>query len=257
MKSWAFDLSAKSSGRVVVLTLLGTLCCIAVALAFDSYSFQQGDWHWGDNPANDVIIPLILAPAFFFLLLSKMRELAVANERLMQVASTDGLTSCLSRAAFTTLVDVYLQRVAQSENPSGALLILDLDHFKAVNDRFGHEQGDCALQIVVQRIKDTIRDVDLVGRMGGEEFGVFLPGLSIAATAGVAERIRSAVASAPFSPQGLSHQLSVSIGAVTFTDRQTFVDLYRLADKNLYAAKHSGRNRVEITAFELGQVQIH
>jgi diguanylate cyclase (GGDEF)-like protein len=211
----------------------------------------------GDKPRERRYHPAAAGARFFFFLLSKMRELAIANDRLMQVASTDGLTSCLSRAAFTTLVDAYLEFVSKDQKQGGALLILDVDHFKSVNDRFGHDQGDHALRIIVQNIKETVRDIDLVGRMGGEEFGVFLPGLSLPGTASVAERIRQAVASADFQPDGSPHPLSVSIGAVTFSQRPTFLDLYKLADRNLYVAKDHGRNRIELTAFELGQLQMH
>lgn len=240
------DFSSKSWARVVVLTVLGTLCCIVVAFAFDSYSFEEGRWRLGGNPRNNVIIPLLLAPPFFFFLLAKLRELAIANDRLVAIASTDGLTSCLSRVAFTTLVDAYLERIADlpEDKQRGALLVLDVDHFKSVNDRFGHDVGDEALKLIVERIRSTLRDVDLVGRMGGEEFGVFLPGTTPQRTEAVAERIRAAVNAASFVPGGLECPLSVSIGAVSFTSRSTFSDLYKIADRRLYDAKRSGRNRV-------------
>jgi diguanylate cyclase len=248
-----FDLSAEGRPRVIVFTVLGTLCCIAVALIFDSYSFEEGRWRWGSDPVNNIIIPLLLAPPFFFYLLSKLRELAIANNRLMAIATTDSLTSCLTRAAFTTLVDSYLDRIAQSEDKrQGALLVLDVDHFKSVNDHFGHDAGDEALKLIVQSIKSTVRDIDLVGRMGGEEFGVFLPGLSRRGTLAVAERLRESVNAVTFCPGGVQCNLSVSVGAVTFADRASFVDLYKSADRRLYDAKRNGRNRVEFDHFKAG-----
>jgi len=260
------DFSRKSWARVFALTALGTICCIAVALVYDSYSFSTGTWRWGGKPWNNVIIPLILAPPFFLFLLGKLRELAIANERLLQIASTDGLTSCLSRAAFTTLVDAYLEKFATTEQQKheGALLVLDVDHFKSVNDRFGHDVGDEALKIIVGSIRDTVRDVDLVGRMGGEEFGVFLPGISPVDTATVAQRILKTVAATNFSPGGISCPLSVSIGGAIFEGRAPadFATLYKVADRSLYEAKHNGRNRVELAALEAatqdhGQVRLH
>jgi diguanylate cyclase (GGDEF)-like protein len=238
---------------VIVLTVLGTLCCIAVAFLVDSYSLQQG-WRWGANPVNNVLIPLLLAPPFFFYLLSKLRQLAIANSRLLQVASTDNLTSCLSRAAFTTLVDAYLSRVSDTQaRTEGALLVFDVDHFKSVNDRFGHDQGDEALKLIVQKIKSEVRDIDLVGRMGGEEFAVFLPGVSRGSTMAVAERIRASVREINFRPRDKICVLSISIGVVTFMSPALFHDLYRSADQQLYEAKRNGRDRVKAMHLRVGQ----
>src|SRR5690606_30216837 len=117
-------------------------------------------------------------------------------------------------------------------------------------DRFGHDVGDDALKLIVEQIKSTLRDVDLVGRMGGEEFGVFLPGTTPQRTIAVAERIRATVKAAQFRPDGSEYPLSVSIGAASFASRSTFSDLYRLADRKLYEAKRGGRDRVEAAVFQ-------
>lgn len=93
-----------------------------------------------------------------------------------------------------------------------------------------------------------MRDIDLVARIGGEEFGVFLPGLDLAQALAIAERIRAAVEAVEFKPTGERYRLSLSIGGVTFMPPATFSQLYRSADRRLYAAKHAGRNRVEIGA---------
>ena len=248
------DWSARGRARVWALTALGTAACIAVAFAVDSYSFETGRWRWGSDPLNNLLIPLILAPPFFFVLLDKMRQLAVAHRELMTVAATDGLTSLLNRRAFTEMVDGYLKRVeaAEKASPGGAMLLIDVDHFKTVNDRFGHETGDEALKLIAAAIRGTVRDTDLVGRMGGEEFCVFLPGQPAERVAAVAERIRVAVTEAEFTPSGSRHDLSVSVGGVTFGDAPPFSDIYRGADERLYAAKHNGRNRVELSAFAPG-----
>ena len=253
---YRFDLAPEGWHRVIVGTVLGTAVCIAVAFIVDSYSVEDG-WRWGEAPVNNVLIPLLVAPPFFFYLLSKLRQLAIANARLLQVASTDSLTSCLSRAAFTTLVDAYLvevaKRDAQKERAEGALLVFDVDHFKSVNDRFGHDHGDEALKLIVQKIKSEVRDIDLVGRMGGEEFAVFLPGASRGSTIAVAERIRASVSCIAFEPMGKRCPLSISIGAVTFAAPAPFADLYRSADRRLYDAKRNGRNRVKFEHYGLGR----
>lgn len=165
----------------------------------------------------------------------------------MVVASTDGLTSCFNRVAFTTLVDAYLERVDQQERcRDGALLVMDVDHFKNVNDNFGHDAGDEALKLIAQSIKSTLREVDLVGRMGGEEFSVFLPGIAPDRVFLVAERIRETVKAANFCPEGTPCDLSISIGGATYVHTASFSELYKLADKKLYDAKRNGRNRVEL-----------
>jgi len=247
----SIDLSAQGWPRVVILTVLGTICCIAFAFAFDSYSFEDGAWRWGSNPINNLIIPLLLAPPFFLYLLGKLRQLAIANAKLLAVATTDGLTSCLTRTAFATLVDAYLERVSEQQlAASGALLVMDVDHFKSVNDRFGHDAGDEALKLIVSSVTSTLRqDVDLVGRMGGEEFGVFLPGLSPQRMLAVAERIRTAVKEAHFCPTGTRCDLSVSIGAVAFDRTASFSELFKVADSRLYHAKRNGRDRVEFEQY--------
>jgi diguanylate cyclase len=242
------DFSSRGKPRVHLLTLVGTLFCVLASFAIDSYSFETGVWRWGDDPLNNLVIPLFLAPPLLFLLLSKLRELSIAHAELLNVASTDALTACLNRRAFTALVEGYLERVElQQDRAGGALLVLDVDHFKAVNDNFGHDQGDQALRLVADTIRASVREIDLVGRLGGEEFAVFLPNLDPGRTALVADRIRAAVRSAVFAPQGRAHQLSISVGGVTFDRRASFAQLYRTADERLYAAKNAGRDRVDIT----------
>lgn len=247
------DCSPEKWPRVIVLTVLGTLCCIAVAFVVDSYSIEHG-WRLGPRPMNNVVIPLLLAPPFFFYLLSKLRQLAIANSRLMQIASTDNLTSCLSRAAFTTLVDAYLSKVSENRTETeGALIVFDVDHFKSVNDRFGHDNGDKALKLIVQKVKSEVRDIDLLGRMGGEEFAIFMPGVSRGSTMAVAERIRTSVCEIKFKPEGTDCQLSISLGVSTFAVPATFQDLYRSADQQLYEAKRNGRNRVKVQHYRTGR----
>ena len=248
MRDW-FDLSAMGKGRVVAFTVLGTLFCVIVALGFDSYSFETGEWTLKDRWMNNIVIPLILAPGFFAFLLTKLRELAIAHRDLMEVASIDSLTTCLNRRAFVAMVDGYMKRVTRDLPPVGGLLVIDVDHFKVVNDKFGHQTGDEALVSIARAIKKNVRDIDLVGRMGGEEFSVFMPGLSPSMTLAVAERIRISVRSVSFRPDGEPCILSISVGGATFDEPVPFTDLFRQADERLYQAKRSGRDRVEVTKF--------
>lgn len=251
------DLSPKSVWRVYLVTFVGTITCIGLAFAIDGYSRQ---WQWSDTWLNNIMIPLVIAPPFFYFLLSKLRELSIAHEKLsmahdelLRIASRDPLTDCLNRRAFSTLIEAFMEKLeSQDTHRKGALLILDVDNFKTVNDLFGHDQGDVALQLIADIVRLNVREIDLVSRLGGEEFGVFLPHTDEQSARYVAERIRKAVQDAYFAPEGQRHQLSLSIGGVIFDPPKAFLQLYREADRRLYEAKHAGRNRTYIAGQNLG-----
>lgn len=252
------DLSAEGWGRVIAYTVLGTFVCVAAALYVDSFNFA----HYSDAERTrailvDIALPVLLAVPLLLFFTSKLRELAIAHKRLTIYASTDALTQVMNRAAFSTLVDAYLSQVrAAEERAKGALLIIDADDFKSVNDRFGHDRGDEALITIASSIKSMLRAPDLVGRLGGEEFGVFLPGASAEQATTVAERIRQTVNDATFTPSGAPHRLSVSVGGAVFDRQLPFAELFRLADQQLYAAKRDGRNRVAITPVDRGPLTL-
>jgi diguanylate cyclase len=242
------DLSPRSWGRVIATTVLGTLFCVAVTIYVDSFNFPAME-----QPALmraifiDVALPIGLAVPLLLFFTGKLRELAIAHERLTVYASTDALTNLLNRAAFSTLVDAYLREVRNHEQKSGTLLVVDADNFKAINDTHGHDSGDEALKMIASAIKSMLRTPDIVGRLGGEEFGVFLPGADARQAGIVAERIRHTVFETPFVPNSKPHQLSVSIGGAAFEHEIAFHDLFRLADQQLYVAKQAGRNKVAVS----------
>lgn len=189
-----------------------------------------------------VLLPLTVGgPPIFFLIL-KHEQLRQSNRKLEFMATTDWLTGCLNRGAFTSEVT---QRLDSPEaDCQGVLLVVDADEFKRVNDRFGHQVGDEALQRIAAAIRHTVRSRDLVGRLGGEEFGVFLAQLDCRTADHTAERIRRAVADIDFVPEGEAYPLSVSIGGASCAGHRSFSAVYRLADQHLYEAKHAGRDRV-------------
>ncbi|MBA3447063.1 MAG: GGDEF domain-containing protein [Pseudaminobacter sp.] len=242
-------ISARSWFLLARWTVLGTMGCVAVALAFHYFAFRgMGTEVQRQGVFTAIAIPVILAGPLFFYLTLKLRELAIVNHKLAIVASTDSLTACLNRGAFSTRVDERLLRAGgRKSDGSGALLIIDADHFKAINDRFGHSHGDEALRIIARSIRGSVRSGDLVGRLGGEEFGVFLPGAGEEAAADIAERIRSVIAGATFMPDGVHCPLSVSVGGAVYDSRIDFGELFRAADQRLYAAKAAGRNRVHLS----------
>ena len=243
------DISASGKARVALWTVLGTLGCILAATWLDSFNFATLDAAQRFRSlVTDVLAPLLLAGPLLFFFSSKLRQLALAHERLTIYASTDSLTSVLNRGAFTTLVDAYLTQVRAQENAvNGALLVVDADNFKHINDRYGHDRGDEALKIIAQTIKGSLRGADIVGRIGGEEFGVFLPGSNPIHAEAVAERIRQAIYDVEFVPDGDQRHLSVSVGGAVFECQVPFGELYRTADQLLYQAKEKGRNRIAMS----------
>jgi len=187
-------------------------------------------------------MPTALGGPILLFLQVRSAQLREANRKLEQLASTDWLTDCLNRRAFTSRVSASLGQA----DGHGTLLVIDADHFKTVNDRFGHERGDEVLQLIAGAIRANVRDGDLVGRIGGEEFGVFLSHAGHDVAAGAAERIRAAVNALFVTSEGMAQRLSVSIGGAVYGGDSGFSELFQIADRRLYEAKHAGRNRVEL-----------
>jgi diguanylate cyclase (GGDEF)-like protein len=247
----ALDFSPKGWGRVILWTTLGTLLCVMAALYVDSFNFPKLSREDLIRAVLvDIFLPVGLAVPMLLFLTVKLRELAVAQFELARLASLDSLTAVLNRRAFTTLVDAYLKELRTRE-VRGALLVVDADHFKSINDRFGHESGDEALRLIAGAIRGMLRSTDLVGRIGGEEFAIFLPGASAEQANAAAERIRRSIAESDFQPLGARATLSVSVGGAAFDGRLPFTELFRAADRQLYAAKNAGRNRVAVAPVQI------
>jgi diguanylate cyclase (GGDEF)-like protein len=162
---------------------------------------------------------------------------ALARER--ENARTDDLTGAPNRRAFEELLAAEHARVVRGSRPA-AVLLLDVDSFKGVNDRFGHAVGDAVLGAVVARVGEGLRTGDVVARWGGEELTVLAPGLDVPAEVErFAERLRSLVAETPFAAAGKSVHVTVSVGATILDGRVTPEQAVRRADAALYAAKES------------------
>lgn len=232
--------------RLARWTVFGTAGCLAVSLTYNYFAFRHlGGEALFQGLVSATILPIVLAGPLFFYLTMKLRELAIANHRLSRAASTDSLTECLNRGAFTAAVEAHLGDSAAS-HPRGALLVIDADQFKRINDRFGHDVGDEALRIIAAAIQEGAGAGGIVGRLGGEEFGVFLADVGEAEAALAAERIRRGIHASRFVPGGAHWRLSASIGVAVFDRDIGFSELFRLADQRLYRAKMAGRNRVEM-----------
>ncbi|MEZ5791009.1 MAG: GGDEF domain-containing protein [Nitratireductor sp.] len=164
-------------------------------------------------------------------------QLAEAHEQLSEKASRDDMTGFLNRENFFSVMETTRRTITH-----GAMLIVDADHFKKINDTWGHLKGDEALLLITNAIRKSLRNGDFVGRIGGEEFAVFLPGASERDAIAVGERIRTSVELLEFRPDGEIVPLTVSIGGATAGKEPTTSQLMRAADLRLYAAKRNGRN---------------
>ena len=165
------------------------------------------------------------------------------NAELALAANCDALTGLVNRRGLAML-NAELMRVTEHDEPV-SLVMMDIDHFKRINDQYGHSAGDALLRDMGCLMKTTVRHVDSVARWGGEEFVVCLPGASLAGAVAVAEKLRLAVAEANFSlgvDRGL--RVTVSMGVVQLRVGETITQGIERADHALYAAKEGGRNRV-------------
>lgn len=171
---------------------------------------------------------------------------ALLYKAALEQAMRDTLTGTLNRAAFDTMLDKEIDIAQRHSNPL-SLLVLDIDHFKNINDTFGHAMGDNALKALVARVNDKIRSSDILFRYGGEEFTIVLSNTSSEGAVLLAERIREAVEEMVYISDGITMDFTVSIGVSTLAEKEDGSSLFERADKALYQAKHSGRNRV-ITA---------
>ncbi len=170
-------------------------------------------------------------------------SLLEAQRKLRILARTDELTSILNRRAILENISTEIDRAVR-ENGLLSLAILDIDHFKQVNDAFGHDAGDMVLTECVRRIQSIIRSYDLLGRFGGEEFIFILPGASPEEARQVCERVRAEIGNRPFPLDQSTISLTVSQGLAFWNRADSLDALIKKADTALFKAKHQGRDRV-------------
>jgi diguanylate cyclase len=173
-------------------------------------------------------------------------EMEEKNRLLLQMAGTDILTGLYNRMRFMEFMDRELARIRRMGN-TACLMILDLDHFKQINDQYGHPQGDIVLKSIGGLIKDSLREMDTPARFGGEEFIVLLPDTTTDRACMAAEKIRKAIEKHTFSEPIQALSITASFGIATIDAHKTnaFDFAYQKADQAMYQAKAKGRNRVE------------
>ncbi|GIF13656.1 GGDEF domain-containing protein [Actinoplanes teichomyceticus] len=213
----------------VVLLAIATLIAPAVLLVQALRHVSSSD-----------LVVVAASAVLFLLVLTRMAGLISAQRR---IATTDGLTGVYTRRFLSEALDVHGERAAR-HGTSLAMLLLDVDHFKRINDTYGHPAGDQVLVEVARRLQDACRSTDIVARFGGEEFAVLVtPDPDGLAT--LAERLRERVAGTPVLVDGRAAvAVTISIGAAELPGGASTDDLLNAADAALYAAKRGGRNRV-------------
>lgn len=181
------------------------------------------------------------------LLRLQAESLKQANAKLEHLAMTDPLTDVLNRRAFIRRGETEHARIVRYGGQS-AVLTLDIDHFKSINDRLGHAGGDHALVSFAARVMSNIREVDALGRIGGEEFAILTPNTPFEGAANLAERILGSIRTMALTFEGHAVPLTVSIGVAALRgDGGSFADAMARADVALYKAKAGGRDRVVLS----------
>lgn len=182
------------------------------------------------------------------IMLIDVTERTLLQEKLLQLATIDSLTGIYNRTHYLELSRQRLEEAAAAATPF-SIILLDVDFFKSINDRYGHQYGDMALQHVVSVCLRHVRPEDIFGRYGGEEFVLSLPGSSLAEAAGVAERIRADLEQSVFSTLSGPISLTASFGAAeAVRSRQSLEELLSEADHALYSSKRNGRNTVHLSS---------
>jgi len=253
----SFIIALSVFGAAVVLLRPREAPLLQRIIGVNNILYALAIWTWlgfeGGNPgtsATPVIglaylasYLLMIVNGFGFLLLCKQKDDAL----MRRLATVDGLTGTLNRRAFFERADGARMLALRLRKPI-SLLMLDIDHFKQLNDSFGHACGDEALRVFADTTRGVLREHDVIGRLGGEEFALALPGTTLDGALEAAERLRMAVTAAPVIAGAPGYRMTVSIGVVLIDPFEELTAALARADHALYAAKTSGRNRVEVGA---------
>lgn len=219
--------------------------CIIIALIIGNPYMAAP---YSPNALATAVISLIYAGAFFFAyarqtiyFFMRMRE---SNDRLREMATRDTLTGLLNARAYYEICDRFI-RLAKRHHSPYSVMFVDLDHFKSINDTYGHAAGDLVLKTVANCLSQSLRKSDALGRIGGEEFSIFLPNTDIEGALNLAENIRTAIEALMPSTGEKPLKITASIGvARNQHSDQTMLEIQQQADQAMYYAKRKGRNRV-------------
>ena len=239
------------SALITLIAVLMTYILVAITLLLMPMSSELAAEIVPRAILISTIVPIMVTFPITIFVQRERCKLAIALNDLEEVhaelerrARLDPLTGMLNREAF--LEDIEARRAAGGAN--GAMLMIDVDHFKSINDTFGHHAGDEALRLIATTIRSNTRRIDVSGRLGGEEFGVYLHNDSEVCHEDVAERIRKAIGAIEFTPKpGTVRIITVSVGLARARPYEQGYELLRRADQSMYEAKNAGRDQVMIS----------
>lgn len=173
------------------------------------------------------------------------KRLAALSRQLVYLSTTDQMTGLLNRPSFLNEVEKLLGNLP-ADRAGGAFAYIDADHFKQINDKYGHAVGDDTIRYIARHIRDAARPNDLCGRLGGEEFAMFLAGETNIGAGNIADQLRKRIAQQVAFSELEVRDVSVSIGVAEHRPGQSATEVIKEADRNLYAAKNNGRNSVMV-----------
>jgi diguanylate cyclase (GGDEF)-like protein len=205
-----------------------------------------------DNYYNANISPLIddkRKLLGYIIIIQNITESILLTKKLEEIAYTDALTGISNRQHFMSLSLIQFERTKRINN-SSYIAMFDIDHFKKVNDTYGHIVGDKVLKCVAERVRSAIRPYDIFGRYGGEEFILFISDINEEDIKIQIERMRQAICDSPMIFDGTALTVSASFGVAPILPPNDLTEVIRIADEQLYKAKNAGRNRVMIAGVD-------
>ncbi len=244
---YAYFLRAGFVKSIVIVTLVSVLLSLLFTYLSISVLFGYGQPDMPNYLLVATLVPLIVAPLASSSLLKLLFKIDALEKETRYLATYDALTGLFTRRAFYEHAEQQL-KLAQRESKSVAMLVADLDGFKGINDTFGHHAGDLALKFVSNIIKQIVRESDIAGRVGGDEFIFCLPNATQEEALYFGQRLVESVSASSFVYENKHIKLSMSVGLNTFESKSSSdIDLMiKEADQALYRAKKSGKNRIVV-----------
>ena len=239
---WRFFVARR--GLNPIAAHLGLGCMISAQIVVGLWLPQGPRAVYFNDMVPYVITMYLIGSLMLGLLVSREHVFQEEARGLKAAADTDALTGLLNRRSALVAVSRLLRDAQPTQGR--AVIVLDIDHFKTINDTLGHGSGDQVLAVMTQRIRHCLRPDDVFARMGGDEFTIFLPNTSEPEAVAVATRCRKAVGDTPILIDGQNVTVTISLGVSWVRGCHTFDDQIGMADDALYRAKHRGRNKVSL-----------